>query len=1347
MTIPPSPDAPDVEIDPAAIRTTSATLSGDPRRQAIPSIRGYVYQALWSVDAWLRLTTADEVIYLEGAEDLDRVERDGATVFQVRNTQDSLSLNTAKARDALEHFWTLQLREQGLGRRVSYHYITTSQAAEEKDAAFGCGIELWQAAQTNVEIARTLVDYLLPKLNHASRLHLFLESASVETIQASLFCQFHWLLDQPDIEGIKSSIDARLADILDAKGRSLSHIDGIRARLESHVWEVIVRPETAQRKLTRLDLLQIVESSTSTHLALSPEQLATYLSHQRNDEPLLALVRENIPRAPEPLLRRPHLTEHIRNLLIHRKAVLLTGTVHKGKTTLAQLTSADVCPDAWWITLTGRPTNDIVTLLLALARALDQGGCPALIVIDDLNMSPGAINAYRNAISTVLVRARSAGRGLLITSQGDGEHATVVDSLRDVAIVEVPEMTADEITPLCEEMSCPKDDAPAWGHIIEMLTLGHPKLVQIRLSECVERGWGPLSTTDLTTPSEGIRSARLLARGLVRDTLSVPVAEYLYTISECSLLIDRTIAVRIAESTEGLTNAGDVIDQLSGTWLEHVAGIGYRATPLLKGVATEVWSDSVRKHAHMRIFDAVYAKRPNTPAEAAALLFHGYASGDNSRLGTIAIKLQLIEDAQAAHQVHQHLVWLVYVCIEPNQTICAIPAIDSIVRALQFRVAASLDVAHLGDIAARWMEALLRIDDPDLQNTSRSIFFGSVGFLQSRRLPLQYKLWAIQWFANHPLEHSNFEANDFEQKPYDGIPETATAIQMLLLNLCQGVRGLENLDAFVTWLESPASEGLRQDIENILTWPIMQALGAFVQTAWATVSEDVRDWAEWLPVLKRIDTYARSYSSPNLGVEAAKARAIILTEYLDRSVEALGVLDEASSTYGQSPLLTETRANNYFQRENYGQVLAIWDQLEATGEHQALDPFAYRRAAISAARLGHWRRASEIFLAGGTRIAPGELPSTRFALDVDAALALAYGGELIPAASILAAAVCRLPREASQEEDGRWEAVLRGAAGVCQEVSNALWQHQPISWRFTPGFASSPDFVASPTTPGQALRTEWTRAQVLHLLCTAAADATDYVEDIDRTINSPYPPVRWTGAEAHLVQILQSGTGKGLMAAVLTYERAIVTLGLYRQERAWDAIIEAPDYAEQPFNLDACLGMIHAGLICTDKTLAITTQTWREEAYAVFGSANHLDSVFDEIDRVISCPPELLIGFMRDTNEGISARVAAAVRLLGIASTADEIFNLQAYLTSALMSGSSRIRQLIYNRVIAKRWARDWRAQIPNRVQFYTPRTSIPALEAVLDTVEHGNGTLRDLLNTVSAALHFQLGRLTEHLD
>ncbi|MCK4241789.1 MAG: hypothetical protein KAX30_09220, partial [Candidatus Atribacteria bacterium] len=52
---------PDVDETLANITGLPEQLPGDPRRQAVSSTHGDVYQAWWSIDAWLRLADANEV--------------------------------------------------------------------------------------------------------------------------------------------------------------------------------------------------------------------------------------------------------------------------------------------------------------------------------------------------------------------------------------------------------------------------------------------------------------------------------------------------------------------------------------------------------------------------------------------------------------------------------------------------------------------------------------------------------------------------------------------------------------------------------------------------------------------------------------------------------------------------------------------------------------------------------------------------------------------------------------------------------------------------------------------------------------------------------------------------------------------------------------------------------------------------------------------------------------------------------------------------------------------------------------------------------------------------------------
>lgn len=266
----PDRDSPDVSLlgvdkTLASIAGLPAQLPGDPRRQAVSSIHGTVYQALWSIDAWLRLASADEVIYLEGAEDFDVVRADDAITVQVKQHTGSISLGNAKAHEALENFWALSSKEPT--RHVDLHYLTTSSVAMEQDASFGGlnGIEAWRAAQTNLEMATSVARYLELKFDAKRSLRAFLATAAPEVIQQRLIRRLHWLTNQPDLEAVKRSIDDRIAVLLDSQRRSVSLSSNVRKYLESRFWEVILEPSSARRCLTRGELLRQAEAATITY--------------------------------------------------------------------------------------------------------------------------------------------------------------------------------------------------------------------------------------------------------------------------------------------------------------------------------------------------------------------------------------------------------------------------------------------------------------------------------------------------------------------------------------------------------------------------------------------------------------------------------------------------------------------------------------------------------------------------------------------------------------------------------------------------------------------------------------------------------------------------------------------------------------------------------------------------------------------------------------------------------------------------------------------------------------------------------------------------------------------------
>lgn len=908
-------------------------LPGDSRRQAVPSIRGIVYQAWCSIDSWLRISDGNEVIYLEGAEDFDVVRENDARAVQVRNTASPISLGSSKALNALKNFWALSLRE--FQRTIEYHYVTTSQIALEKDSDFDgfTGIEYWRIGQTNKDCAQKIANYLIKKLGNNSSLGKFLESAQVEEIQEKLLRKFHWLTDQPDLEIVVNSVEDRIAEILEKKQRALSLIPDVKRSLESKFWEKILKQNSSHRILTYGELIQLIEESTTKNIPIPTDKIPELLVNIRPGLRLMQLLRGKIPVPPEPLLDRPLLTQKIEKFLKERKVVLLTGTVHKGKTTLAQIISTHICPDAWWINLSGRKSNEVDNILLALADEIENKTCPNLIIIDDLDISPTAQQVYGNSINLIFHRAQVQGRSVLISSRGSTDQTSPTNfTYKYIEVIEVPKLEIEEIINLCIDHGCPSENANLLGTVVSFSTMGHPKLVQVRLSELASQNWPTPSPPDLAAKSLAETSVRQIARQLLSGSASESVAEFVYLMSECSVLMHRSICLKLAEFVEGLRNGGDVLDWLSGKWLERIEGQWFQTTPLLKGTAADIWTESKRKWAHTCLHDAIQSKGSLDPNEAAALLFHAFIAKDPKRIAITAAKLQVIDDDKAQKEVERQLLWLPYVALEPGQKITNDSFADSSLRTLQFKVASTLDSDSLPQICARWIEVSEHINNPELRKLLQPMTWLSIASDFNPKVPIDYRLKCL--LALHESETpetplvkdvSKWFFKDSEL--IDDIPKTGTGIQALLLCATRSVRSLADLQVLLNWVDLEASEEIRQQFDAMLEWPLMQSMGAFVVGAFATVHDQTEDWQPWLIFFEKAEGCAIRLKLPRFGREIAKTKAIILTEYLFQSEDALQALAKAEANFGSSVVLLEQRANTLFHAKDDVAVLELWDKL------------------------------------------------------------------------------------------------------------------------------------------------------------------------------------------------------------------------------------------------------------------------------------------------------------------------------------------------------------------------------------------------------------------------------------
>jgi len=715
------------------------------------------------------------------------------------------------------------------------------------------------------------------------------------------------------------------------------------------------------------------------------------------------------------------------------------------------------------------------------------------------------------------------------------------------------------------------------------------------------------------------------------------------------------------------------------------------------------------------------------------------------------MRLQLVEGVDARRAVERHLLWLPFVALEAEQSIISDPMAATALRSLQFRVALTLDTDTLPQICARWAEEIERIQRPEVKPVLLAMMWLSVGFAWSLKIPLIARLNAIAAIPTLPDDLLKLQAEGAQRSfkkaaSAIGLPVSGTTAQAILLCAIRNVRDLASLRELVHWLDSVATDEVRQEFDSMLEWPVVQTSGAFVQSAWAAKHEETEDWALWLALLTDIDTYAKQRNSHRFGREAAKAKATILTEHLGRSEEALAILDQAEAAFGPSAVLLEQRANLRFQVEDDEMVLDIWSQLVSDPASQiALDPFAYRRAGISAARLRRWDEAEKIFLAAADSIEPPGFEVTKFGLQVDAALAISLGANQAKAAEVLAKAVIDLPAEASDENNDRWEAVQRVAVEVCRTIEDRLWRPGNPPRSVDVGFASSPALKVPKPEPRQGARTELTRAQILHLAATLSTNPADISRELDKLTPSKYVLVRWCAQEGRLALAYAAGADSHFIEKLVAFDEATADISIKRPSMhplEPDSGV-APNLPVSP---ERWLGMLIAAVVCSEGRILFHLQEWLEASRRILGEhaalVENIKLVLDGASR----PDQLLTSSVADDGLPAQLRCGAAAKLLLEPLSAEVTLHCQRFLASALVSDGSYIRQELFNRHVARRFAKVWRIQAQSPFQFESPRETVPQLFTAIDDAERGSGTLKKVLFAAATALGQPLGEFMQRV-
>ncbi len=234
-------------------------LKANAKRQAHAQLRGYLYQIWHSVNAWLDLAE-DEVLYLEGAEDFDRVSDDDATATQVKHTQHNITLRCQDVNDAINHYW--ELRTNNPDRRVKFRFLTTSKIVKEQGNSLGTdkpGLEVWSRCSGDETAIVKISEFLQTEGKISEEVNDFLKTAEPQEIYAQLIEPIAWETDSKPAGFVEQSIREKLIHHGDRHGISPSNAEKVVDYLLKEALTVATHKEN--RRLTRIRFLEIFEES------------------------------------------------------------------------------------------------------------------------------------------------------------------------------------------------------------------------------------------------------------------------------------------------------------------------------------------------------------------------------------------------------------------------------------------------------------------------------------------------------------------------------------------------------------------------------------------------------------------------------------------------------------------------------------------------------------------------------------------------------------------------------------------------------------------------------------------------------------------------------------------------------------------------------------------------------------------------------------------------------------------------------------------------------------------------------------------------------------------------------
>ena len=888
-----------------------------PERSAVPSFRGYAYQAYQTIRAWLKCADNEQIL-CEFGEDIAVVRRDAAgkisvvELDQIKHRQGAITLRSEAVAMAIESLLSHKRANPSL--TLTLRVSTISDRGKEQGVDWrhaDCGLDLWDRIRSDLGVppdaCAALRRFIIKHLKVSSDSTDFLKTIDDSVFKREVVCRMFW--DTGDQS--YSEIQAEILRLLAARPRPIAdrdEVDAVSDRLWRHVTDRMT--DAGAPPLTKRELEEVlsretaaqVDRGTLRQMASGVQRIETRVENIQGElaplaGPLVGLHRgaaleitsedellNQLPNLPDLCSSRQGVIDTLNAESLGRRLVWIHGWTGSGKSTLANLFVRTRNAQVIWCNVRGLEelaVTERLVRLLARSHALNQGA--AIIVCDDI--LPVASNSRASEILRAIVReAATRDVTFIVTSQGEPPSRFISELADTLCVMSAPSLQESEIVELLRAARLVGVPATSrWATYLSAITGGHPQLVSARIVHARQRGW-KLSSDEFLAEPWTVDQVKAEARRVLTESIpSEESREMARRLSVIGGAFTRSLATALGGTAPPMKEPGHAFDNLLGPWIEPRGDGQFALSPLLAGYAEAEFGPAGLRDYNARAASAWLHVKSVTPIQVVQMIVTALAGRSEQLLARVSAWLAREPELE---KFAQHLALLSKISLQDQVGLLEFSApARFIFRQAQLRIAASnSDWKAYSSLDARVMELLDESSGQAFITDFRLIHFVSSSLALESPIPFPQRLRRALSIAEMlQLQSMRNEFKDMMQM---------RPIGDLIMAVSTKVRTPDDLRI---WIESlrGARDSLRRKVFSAFDRR-HESYSIMIGHVWQQLSASPKaDWNDCLRAFNEVREFGKQNKNQWLSAAAVRASMVVLDEFLNNHEAALQLAAEA----------------------------------------------------------------------------------------------------------------------------------------------------------------------------------------------------------------------------------------------------------------------------------------------------------------------------------------------------------------------------------------------------------------------------------------------------------------------